>query len=237
MCYLTPFLVFVVFVGCARKPDKEVEKNPFLRPYVEQLKQSASPADLNTIKTMAKSELILLLHGYGTAIRNRWLHGNRDPQLLRFFHDHGIDEPEAMSMIIIYALWDDLNLGLSPAERASIEAKRALVARKRATYERLESACEAKLASAQSEFERCYKAYGLPSNNPINRNPFFKLLVEKTGRVQKIVFFEGVTPELKRCLEEIIQQFRFSTFADDEMVTLYILEFPRCRIAERDTLH
>ncbi len=26
-------------------------------------------------------------------------------------------------------------------------------------------------------------------------------------------------------------------FHDNEVVTLYILEFPHCRVAERDTLH
>src|SRR5436309_1644842 len=67
----------VFLLGCSPTPDgAKIATSPFLRPYVEQLKQDASGADLNRIKTMAKSELILLHHGYGTGIRNKWLHGN-----------------------------------------------------------------------------------------------------------------------------------------------------------------
>jgi hypothetical protein len=38
-------------------------------------------------------------------------------------------------------------------------------------------------------------------------------------------------------LEKIVTQFTFSPFTDDDQVTLYILSFPHCRVAERDTLH
>ncbi len=237
MRYFTACLLFALFTGCALKPDREIAKNFFLRPYVQQLKESTAPDELNSIKSMAESELVLLHHGYGTAIRNKWIHGNRDPELLRFFHDHGIDHPDGMSMVMIYALWDDLNRSMSPTERAAVEEKRALVARKRSNYEMLESQCETNLASARPEFERCYQMYGLPSANPVNRHPFFKLLVAKSGQVREVVFFNGATPELKQCLQKTIQQFRFSAFADDETVTLYILEFPHCRAAERDSLH
>jgi hypothetical protein len=237
MRYITLFLLFALFIGCASKPDKEIEKNAFLRPYVEQLEKSTSPADLNRIKTMAKSELILLHMDYGLWIRNKWIHGGRDPQLLRFFHKNGIDDPDAMSMVIIYALWDDLNSKMSPTERASVEAKRALVVRKRSSYETLEAQCEAQLVKAQKEFAGCYEKHGLPSKNPVNRDPFFGLLVGKDGQVRQINFFDGASPELKECLQDIIQQFRFSAFHDNEVVTLYILEFPHCRVAERDTLY
>jgi len=234
---LTPILLIALAFGCASRTDSKVAEDAFLRPYVGQLKKTTPPADLDKIKTMAESELILLLHGYGTGIRNQWLHGNRDPQLLRFFHDKGIDDPEAASMVIIQALWYDLNISLSPGERASVDKKRASVARKRANYERLESECEALLKRVKDEFERCYERNGPPSKNPVNREPFFQLLVGKTGHVREIVFFEGASADLKECLEKIIMQFTFSAFTDDEQVTLYILEFPRCRIAERDTLH
>jgi hypothetical protein len=235
--YFTLFLLFVLFTGCATRPDAKIEKNPFLLPYVEQLEMSTSPADLKRIKTMAKSELILLHMDYGLWIRNKWIHGRGDPQLLRFFHNNGIDDPDDMSMVIIYALWDDLNRKMSPTERAPVEAKRALVARRRSSYETLEAQCEAQLAKAQNEFDDCYKRHGLPSKNPVNRDPFFGLLVGKDGHVQQINFFNGASPELKECLQEIIQQFSFSEFRDDEVVTLYIVEFPHCRVAERDTLH
>lgn len=237
MHYSTAFLLVALLAGCGSTPDREIARSVFLRPYVEELKQSTSPAELNTIKSMAESELILLHQGCGTAIRNKWLHGNRDPKFLRFFHERGIDHLDGMSMVIIQALWNDLNSNMSPIERASIDTKRALVVRKRSNYEKLESQCEANLAGAKAEFEQCYKMYGLPSQNPVSRDPFFQLLVEQTGHVREIIFFNGATSELRQCLEKTIQQFRFSAFTDDEMVTLYILEFPHCRVAERDTLH
>ena len=186
---------------------------------------------------MAKSDLILLHHGYGTGIRNRWLRGNRDPQLLRFFRDNGIDDIDHMSGVIIDALWNNLNSNLDPAERASLEAKRALVVAKRASYEKLESECEAQLVKARDEFDRNYKTYGLPSKNPGGREPFYELVVEKTGRVRDIVFFDGASFELKEHLRKTIQQFKFSAFANDEQVTIYIVDFPRCLAKERDKLY
>jgi len=150
---------------------------------------------------------------------------------------HFIDDPEAMSMVLIEALWNDLNKNMTPTERASVEAKRAVVARKRAYYEKLEAEGETQLAKNKSKFEQCYAKYGLPSENPQNRDPFFSLLIGKDGRVRKIEFFTGATSELKESLQKPIQAFKFSPFTDDEAVTLYILEFPHCRIAERDTLH
>ena len=234
---LTLLVLAELFAGCASRRYDDIEKCSYLRPYVHQLKTEASQADLVSIRDMSKSELILLLHGYGTGIRNRWIHGDRDHELVRFFHDHGVDDPEAMSMFIIYALWDDLNSNLTPEERASIQAKRKTVERKRSVYEKLEAEGRQQLSKTQQEFEHCYQKYGLPSKNPQNHDPFFHLLIDKTGHVRQIDFFEGADPQLKQCLTPIIQRFRFAPFTEDEVVTLYILEFPNCRIAERDTLH
>lgn len=234
---LLPALLLAFLLGCSPGAKKDVAKSAFLRPYVAQLKTNTPAAELERIRTMAKSELILLHHGYGTGIRNQWLWGNRNPELVKFFQRQGIDHPDDMSMVLIEALWYDLNSNLTPAERASIEAKRAVVARKRLAYERLESQCEAHLQRSRAQFEDCYTKHGLPSKNPLGREPFFQLVVEKTGHVREIVFFEGANPELKACLQEIIQHFQFDAFTDDETVTLYILEFPRCRVSERDRLH
>jgi hypothetical protein len=237
MRIITPILLIALTLGCASRTDTNIEKDAFLRPYVDQLKKTTPPADLDKVKTMAKSELVLLLHGYGTGIRNQWLHGNRDPQLVCFFHEKGIDNAEGASMVIIYALWDDLNSSLSPEERVSVEKKSASVARKRANYMRLESDGEALLKKTKDEFERCYDRHGLPSKNPVNHDAFSHLLVGKNGHVREILFFEGASVDLKECLEKIIIHFTFSAFDDDEQVTLYILEFPHCRVAERDELH
>jgi hypothetical protein len=140
-------------------------------------------------------------------------------------------------MVIIEALWYDLNSTLTPAEREVVDAKRAMVAKKRATYEKLESECARQLTKAKNEFEQCYAAHGLPSKNPGLQEPFFKLLVGKSGHVREIIFFEGASSELKDSLTHILNRFTFSVFGDDDFVTLYIIEFPGfCRVAERDTL-
>jgi hypothetical protein len=141
-------------------------------------------------------------------------------------------------MMIIEALWYDLNSTLTPAEREVVDAKRAVVARKRATYEKLESEYARQLTKAKSEFEQCYAAHGLPSKNLVLREPFFKLLVGKSGHVREIIFFEGASSELKDSLTNILNRFTFSAFGDDDFVTLYIIEFPGfCRVAERDLMH
>src|SRR5690242_15576857 len=114
MRYLRQIALCAFLFGCAAKPDKDIAKDPFLRPYVQKLKQEASADDLRKLTAMGKSELILLLHGYGTGIRNRWIHGARDPELARFFRARGVKDPEAASMVIIEALWYDLNSTLTP---------------------------------------------------------------------------------------------------------------------------
>jgi hypothetical protein len=238
MRYSHLFVLFLLLTSCATTTHKELALSPALKPYVEQLKESTSPEDLRHIKEMAKSELVLLLHGYGTGIRNRWIHGDRDPVLAVFFRANGVNDPEAASMVIIEALWSALNSNLSPEEQRAIDAKRALVARKQATYERLEAQCASQLAEAKAEFEQCYRNFGLPSENPVFRDPFFELLVGKSGNVREIIFSEGASAELKSHLTEILNGFIFSALQDDDFITLYIIEFPGfCRVAERDALH
>lgn len=252
MRILTAFILFL-FVGCTSATNDEISKSPkedksknqtdevvensFLRTYVARLKADTPAPDLDRIRSMAKSELILLHHGYGTGIRNKWLRGNRDPELIRFFQDRSVSDPDDMSMIIIEALWEDLNANLRPEERASIEAKRAVVARKRLVYEKLEAQCMSQLQKSQAKIEDCYAKHGLPSENPSGQAPFYRLVVDKTGHVREIVFFKGESTELKDCLREAMQGFQFDAFTDDETITLYILEFPVCRVSERDSLH
>lgn len=140
-------------------------------------------------------------------------------------------------MILIQALWNDLNRDLSSTELAEIDARRGLVKRKRANYERLETECEAFVKRSVDTFEGCYRQHGLPSLNPLNRDPFFKLIIENTGRVKTIIFFDSATQALKSCLSPPIEAHKYSAFTDDSEVTLYILSTPTCRAAERDTLY
>src|SRR5262245_1705354 len=98
MGYLKHIVLCLLVIGCTT--DKDLAHAPALRPYVQQLKESTAPKELRAITTMAKPELILLLHGYGTGIRNRWLHGDRDPALATFFRTNGVTDAEGASMVI-----------------------------------------------------------------------------------------------------------------------------------------
>ena len=66
MHYLNHFIIFALLFAFDAEPGKDLAKDPFLRPYVEQLKQSTPAGDLTKITALAQSDLILLHHGYGT---------------------------------------------------------------------------------------------------------------------------------------------------------------------------
>jgi hypothetical protein len=237
MHYSRIVVICALFAGCNAAGGKDSTFDPFLRPYVERLKKETPKDNLNRISAMAKSELIELHLGYGMWIRNTWIRGDRDPALVQFFQSKGINDPDEMSMILIEALWQDLNSRLTPAERATVARKREIVARKRKAYDKLETECKSQLVKASGEFESAYAKFGPPTDNPHIRHPFERLLIEKTGRVRKIVYFDSESAGLRARVEKIVLGFKFSAFADDDVVTLYIIDYPHCRVAERDSLH
>lgn len=211
--------------------------DPLLAPYIAELKKEAKPADLEYLTAMARDELILLHHGFGTGIRNKWLWGNRDPKLLAFFREKGYSHPDDMSMAMIEALWVDLNRNLSPVEREVIEGKRARVVRRRANIERLEAECQAWLKGSEREFAACQPPEKGKKKAGREIDPFYQLVVNAAGRVTSIVPFKNVSPAVQACRKKLIERHRFSAFGDDPTLTLYTMQFPYCRVAERDRLH
>ena len=89
--------------------DRRLAQDPFLRPYVEKMRKLTDAESLEKIRRTAEKDLAQLHFGYGMHIRNLWLWGDRDPALVKFFHAKGIDHPDGMSMVLIWALWQDLN--------------------------------------------------------------------------------------------------------------------------------
>ena len=85
MIYLKHLVICALLSGYDTPLDKDLAEDPFLRSYLQQLKKSTPADDLRKITAMAESELILLHHGLGTGIRNKWLRRDRDPELIRFF--------------------------------------------------------------------------------------------------------------------------------------------------------
>lgn len=230
--------IILVPVTCFGNPaERELAADGFLQPYVATLKSELSDEDLNRIRISSDEDLILLHHGLGTSIRNRWIHGGRDPELVKFFRERGIRHPDEMSMIIIYSLWSRLNRDLAPDERTRIETMRQSVVRKRDTYAKLETECTSLLSNSTADFMRCTKTYGWPSENRENMNPFYKLRIANDGSIKEIVFFAGASEGLKNCVGNLIYKYKFSSFTDDQVVTLYPSSFPHCRAANRDELH
>jgi hypothetical protein len=215
----------------------DLHRDAFLRPYVSELRRETSRENLDRIAEASFDDLALFHHGYGTWIRNKWLWGEREPALLAFFRKHDVQHPDDMSMILIQALWEDLNADLTSAERHRILEKRRVVAEKRASYVQLEAECASQLAETKNDFDQCYADHGLPSKNPSNRDPFFQLIVGRGGSVKRVVYFDGASQPLRQCLDPLLAKYQFPVFEHDEQLTLYILDFPRCRIAERDQLY
>jgi len=218
--------------------DPELYLDPFLKPYVAELEAETPKESLDRIAQWDTDELYRLHHGYGTWIRNKWLWGDRDPVLVGFLRKHGYEEPDSMSGVLIMALWADLNAHLTPAEQARRERVRATVAKKMKLFRRLEDECGIVLRGWADAFARCYAQHGLPSANPVGRDPFYKLLIGKSGTVDQIVFFDGASPAVQECLRPLLMNFGSTPIPFDEPdhVTLYITSSPNCRAAERDSL-
>jgi hypothetical protein len=185
MHYSRIVVISALFAGCNAAVGKDLTTDPFLRPYVEKLKKQTPKDNLNRISAMAKSELILLHLNYGMWIRNTWIRGNRDPALVQFFQSKGINDPDEMSMILIEALWQDLNSRLTPQERATVARKREIVARKRKAYDKLETECESQLVKASGEFESAYAKFGPPTDNLHVRWTFLAAAHRKDGTGSK----------------------------------------------------
>jgi len=128
--------------------------------------------------------------------------------------------------------WKKSLAEVSPLNTATLLARRQLLAEKLAFYEKLQSEFQAQLEGARGRIAQCYKLYPLKSGNTQNHDPFLKLILKNSGRVQQIIFFNGASSELKACLSDIIQPFQISPFTDHDTLTVDVNEF-RSRILER----
>ncbi|WP_407353289.1 DUF6794 domain-containing protein [Luteimonas sp. R10] len=97
MKHLKTFVLCLLLAGCAAEPDSTCKVDPviFCEPF-EQISAELSPQDKNHLLEAAPRDIILMHHGFGTAIRNRfglW----HDNDLTRFFKSNGVDHPDSMS--------------------------------------------------------------------------------------------------------------------------------------------
>jgi hypothetical protein len=229
-------LLFFISTALAREaelpgPDKwpttvEATVSDFL--------STLSAEDKRKLRETREEDLARFHLGWGTGIRNYYGLWRGNEALLE--SACGKDcHPDHASGVIIHAVWRELNEHLTPAERTAIDAKRALVTRKRAIYEKLESEYADQLAKVKDDFERCV---GSRDTGAYDGRPFFEMFVEKSGQVREIVFFNRASPELKICLARLLHGFSFSSFTDHEFVTLRSVTYPPfCQVEERITLY
>lgn len=67
------------------------------------------PKDIRQIKNLSEDGLVSLHMSMGMSIRNSWIHGNRNPELISYFSMMDIHHPDDISTIIIKNYWHYLN--------------------------------------------------------------------------------------------------------------------------------
>ena len=214
-------------------PISPLEQHSFLKPYAARLKADTSASDLDSIARMRREDLIVLHHGYGTGIRNKWLWGDREPALVEFFRKHGVTHPDEMSMVLIYALWREVNSSLTPAERSQVEQHRRQVVARRQTYRRVADECTRQIVEARPQFEECFRVHGRPGKYRNVHEPFFAMVVAPSGQVRKVKHWEGGSKTVRSCLAKHLASFQFSPFSNVDQATLHTTDDYRCTVAEQ----
>jgi len=101
----------VQYLGNKTKGVKMELKN--IEDCIKILKRRSPMKNPETLEFMhTKEEFVLgqYHHGFGTKIRNEWLWDiEKQPLLIKFFHDYGIIHADDMSGLIIKAFWCSLN--------------------------------------------------------------------------------------------------------------------------------
>src|SRR5688572_1658860 len=107
------FLLAVALASTASStPAKSDGSDPTLRPFLATLRAETSAENLKRIAALDEDDLIVLHASYGRTIRNKWLWGDREPALINYFRERGINHPDGMSQALIVALWKELNAAL-----------------------------------------------------------------------------------------------------------------------------
>jgi hypothetical protein len=90
-------VLFLMLCGCEAtdKTSCSVDPDIFCKPF-EQLSADLSPEDKTRLLEATPRDIIMMHHGFGTGIRNRFdLWGEND--LTQFFNDNGVQHPDGMS--------------------------------------------------------------------------------------------------------------------------------------------
>lgn len=88
----------------------KIEKPTTLQDAVTALKALLPPQQLDTVRVSSAEDLIRFHFNLGSYIRNLWVHRNGSPLTARIQARGGkVAEGDALSNLIIEALWHDLN--------------------------------------------------------------------------------------------------------------------------------
>lgn len=88
----------------------KIEKPTTLQDAVTALKALLPPQQLDTVRVSSVEDLIRFHFNLGSYIRNLWVHRNGSPLTARIRARGGkVAEGDALSNLIIEALWHDLN--------------------------------------------------------------------------------------------------------------------------------
>jgi hypothetical protein len=71
--------------------------------------KTLSKNDIEDIKNLKEEDIITLHFGLGLFIRNTWIRGNRNPELVKYFSDLKVFEPDFISNAILNNYWSYLN--------------------------------------------------------------------------------------------------------------------------------
>jgi hypothetical protein len=71
--------------------------------------KTLSKKDIEHIKNLKEDDIITLHFGLGLFIRNNWIRGERNPELVKFFSDLKVFEPDFISGVILENYWSYLN--------------------------------------------------------------------------------------------------------------------------------
>jgi hypothetical protein len=105
MIIRTQILFFLLFLapGCISAQPKNLNE---CNNYFD---KTLSRKDIEYIRNLKEDDLSELHFTLGLNIRNKWIRGNRNPELVKYFHDLGLFNPDDISGVILQNYWSYLN--------------------------------------------------------------------------------------------------------------------------------
>lgn len=204
---------------------------PFLVPYVDQMMAELKPEEVRKLVLVPEDQLYRLHMGYGMAIRNKWLWGDREPRLVQYMNSIGYRHPDNMSSLLIRLVWLRANEQLTLEEREkAAQARQEERARDRERRV-ISDECMEKSRQATDAFRQCLREFGRPGVELERPDTFYFIIVSKTGDVQHIEHYNRSSKKLRSCVDKIVKGFRFTPFRHSDTMRAYYTEFPACRVS------